>query len=310
MGKGYTGGRNVDVAALENGDGFGRSVSLNGSGTRLAVGVPRNADAVYLFTFTTNAFSDGRLAAVVGKGYTGGRNVDVAALEANDGFGTSVSLNWAGTRLAVGAPGDDGADNATSGAGAVHLFTFTNTSFSGGRLAATVGAGYTGGRNVGVAALAEEDSFGTSVSLNATGARLAVGASGDDGADNATSGAGAVYLLAFTNPSLSGGRLAAVVGKGYTGGRNVDVAALEANDGFGTSVSLNATGTRLAVGAPGDDGADNRTPDRVYSGGDSGAVYLFAFTNASFSGGRLVATVGNGYTGGRNVNLLVPEEDD
>ena len=115
--------------------------------------------------------------------------------------------------------------------------------------------------------------------------------------------AGAVYLFTFTNASFWGGRLAAVVGKGYTGGRNVDVAALDEDDQFGFSVSLNRAGTRLAVGARGDDGADNWTDS-------AGAVYLFAFSNASFSGGRLAATVGAGYTGGQNINLIVPEEDD
>ena len=80
------------------------------------------------------------------------------------------------------------------------------------------------------------------MSLNATGSRLAVGAPGNDGANNRTSGdRGAVYLFTFTNAAFSGGRLAAVVGKGYTGGRNVNVTALEASTTwFGHSVSLNS----------------------------------------------------------------------
>ena len=321
MGKGYTGGRNVDVAMLDKRYyEFGSSVSLNGAGDRLAVGAPGddgaddetyNAGAVYLFTFTDTSFSGGRLAAVMGKGYRGGRNVDVAALGYEDGFGTSVSLNGAGGRLAVGAPGDDGgADRRVSSAGAVYLFTFTDASFSGGRLAATAGRGFTGGGDVDVGALGYEDGFGTSLSLNATGTRLAVGAPGDGGADRRVSSAGAVYLFTFTDTAFSGGQLAAVMGRGYTGGGDVDVAALESADGFGSSVSLNATGTRLAVGAPGDDGADNRTPDRGYASGDSGAVYLFAFTDTSFAGGRLAATMGYGYTGAHDINVLFPEEDD
>ena len=195
---------------------------------------------------------------MVGKGYTGGRNVDVPALETEDWFGRSVSLNATGDRLAVGAWYDHGADNGTSYAGAVYLFTFADDAFSGGRLAAVAGEGYTGdpvvdpgGRNVDVAALETEDVFGLSVSLNAAGDRLAVGARGDHGADNGTRQAGAVYLFTFSDSSFSGGRLAAVAGKGYTGGRNVDVTALEDSDYFGLSVSLNATGDRLAVGARG-----------------------------------------------------------
>ena len=324
VGKRYTGGGNVDVAALRRFDSFGTSVSLDGSGTRLAVGAREyldsgtgNAGAVYLFTFTDGDFAGGRLAAVVGKGKTGRGDVDVAALERGDYFGRSVSLNGSGTRLAVGALGDDGADNGTAGAGAVYLFAFTDGAFSGGRLTAVVGKGYTGGHNVDVAALENDDFFGSSVSLNGTGERLAVGALGDDGADNGTAGAGAVYLFVFTDGHFSGGQLAAVVGRGYTrsrdvdiddpevvaGGGDVDVAAPESGDRFGTSVSLNGSGTRLAVGARYDDGAGNRAPS-------AGAVYLFTFTDGAFSGGRLAAVVGKGYTGGPNIDVAALEKGD
>ena len=304
VGKGYTGGGNLDVAALESGDRFGTSVSLNGTGERLAVGALGDdgagnrtgaAGAVYLFTFTGDAFAGGRLAAAVGKGYTGGGNVDVIALEKDDWFGRSVSLNSEGERLVVGAAGDDGAGNATKDTGAVYLFTFTDGAFSGGRLAAVLGKGYPGGANVDVAALEKYDVLGVSVSLNGSGTRLAVGAVGDDGAGNGTGAAGAVYLFTFTDGAFSDGRLAAVLGKGYTGGGNVDVTALEKDDAFGVSVSLNGSGTRLAVGAVGDDGAGNGTDG-------AGAVYLFAFTDGAFSGGRLAATVGNGYTVGQDVD--------
>ena len=318
LGKGYTGGRNIDVPALETSDELGRSVSLNAAGDRLAVGSSDagagngtgNAGAVYLFTFTDSSFSGGQLAAVFGKGYTVGRNVDVPSLESRDSFGGSVSLNAAGDRLAVGAWYDGGADNGTETAGAVYLFTFTDSSFSGGRLAAVVGKGYTGERNVDVPALETDDVFGYSVSLNAAGDRLAVGAFADDGAGDGTTWAGAVYLFTFTDSSFSGGRLAALVGRGYTGGSvvepggwNIDVAALKESDSFGTSISLNAAGDRLAVGASGDDGAGDETED-------AGAVYLFTFTDSSFSGGRLAAVVGRGYTGGRNVDVAALEAGD
>ena len=45
-----------------------------------------------------------------------GKNVDVVALQANDTFGVSVSLD--GNRLAAGASGDDGFGNTTTDAGA------------------------------------------------------------------------------------------------------------------------------------------------------------------------------------------------
>ncbi len=312
LGVGYTGGRNLDVTALATDDFFGRGVALNAAGDRLAVGAYHDdgsgdassrSGAVYLFTFTDNSFSGGALAATLGDGYSGGNNVDVSALAATDQFGTTVSLNAAGDRLAVGAENDDGPSNALMDSGAVYLFTFTDTDFSGGSHVATLGDGYSGGNNVDVSALDSDDRFGTGVSLNAAGDRLAVSAQKDDGSGNGTSEAGAVYLFTFTDTSFSGGSLAATIGDGYSGGNNVNVSALEINDSFGIGVSLDSDGDRLAVGANQDDGPSNGTSN-------AGAVYLFTFTDTSFSGGSLAATIGDGYSGGNNVDVSNLELDD
>ena len=99
---------------------------------------------MYLFTFTDDAFSGGRLAGEVGPHFRRniwGRNVNVHA-EGGDGFGASVSLNASGTRLAVGAPRDDGAGNQAFNSGAVYLFTFVDDAFWGGRLEGIMGLGY------------------------------------------------------------------------------------------------------------------------------------------------------------------------
>ena len=312
LGKGYTGGKNVNVPSLEAGDGFGTAVALNAAGDRLAVGahldagagnVASGSGAVHLFTFTDSSFSDGALGATIGKGYTGGNNVDVTSLEAGDFFGRAVALNAAGDRLAVGAHGDDGAGNVASFSGAVRLFTFTDGSFSGGVLAGTLGLGYTGGKNVNVASLTGDDQFGNAVALNAAGDRLAVGTFLDDGAGDVVSGSGAVHLFTFTDGSFSGGVLAGTIGTGYTGGKNINVPSLEAFDRFGSAVALNATGDRLAVGAYLDDGASNLVAD-------SGAMHLFTFTDTSFSGGALAGTLGKSYTGGKNVNVANLEGGD
>ncbi|MBI5103224.1 MAG: Ig-like domain-containing protein, partial [Nitrospirae bacterium] len=305
VGKGYAGGKNVDVSVLEANDYFGKSVALNNNGDRLAVGAytddgPTNAftssGAVYLFSFTDTNFTGGSLRATMGKGYTGGNNVDVSALEASDRFGTSVALNGTGDRLAVGAYADNGLANAFASSGAVYLFGFTDTNFAGGSLQATIGKGYTGGKNVDVTALEASDYFGMSVALNGTGDRLAVGAYGDDGFTNAVSMSGAVYLFSFTDTSFTGGSLQATIGNGYTGGKNLDISSLASGDYFGMSVALNDNGDRLAVGAYGDDGFT----DAVSM---SGAVYLFSFTDTNFTGGSLQTTIGNGYTGGNNLDL-------
>ena len=312
LGTGYVGDKNINLARLEGFDSFGAGVALNGAGNLLAVGAPgddgfdeatSDSGAVYLFSFTDTNYSGGVLEGVIGAGYTGGKNIDVAAsIGVDDFFGEAVALNGAGNLLAVGSPGDDGAGDATPGSGAVRLFSFTDTSFSGGVFEATIGAGYTGGKNVDMTSLDDNDNLGRSVALNAAGDRLAAGAFGDDGAGDARNRTGAVHLLSFTDTSFSGGALEATIGRDYTGGKDIDVTALEDLDNFGTSVALNAAGNLLAAGAYIDDGAGNNE-------NFAGAVYLFSFTDTVFSGGVLEATIGDGYTGGKSVNLALDNND-
>jgi filamentous hemagglutinin family protein len=312
VGKGYTGGKNVDVSSLEASDYFGTGVAFNSTGTRLAVGayaddgsgnVATDSGSVYLFSFTDGNFTSGSLQGTIGKGYTGGKNIDVASLEANDHLGASVALNATGDRLAAGANADSGSGNIAAAAGAMHLFSFTDTTFSGGARVGTIGKGYSGIGNVDVADVEAADIFGVAVALNASGNRLAVGAGGDGGSGNVASNSGAVHLFSFTDTSFSGGALQGTIGKGYTGGKNVNVGSLESTDYFGNSVALNAVGDRLAVGSYNDGGAGN-----VAAG--SGAAYLFSFSDAAFSGGALQATLGKGYTGGKNVDVTNVDAGD
>jgi hypothetical protein len=296
---------------------------LNAAGDRLAVGAywdwgnPNTQEgkgAVYLFSFTDGDFSGATLQSIVGAGYSGGKNVNISQLYGRDVFGIAVSLNAAGDRLAVGATGDDGqGGNVLLGEsqGAVYLISFSDTNFSGGVLESVIGKGYTGGKNIDVAALEVGDGFGAAVALNAAGDRLAVGAYGDDGFGNSTFNAGAAYLFSFSDGNFSGGVLEGIIGKGYTGGKNFDVAALEVNpmyggfyafypvegDGFGSSLSFNAAGDRLVVGARNDFGYDN------LSGDQTGAVYLFSFSDVNYNGATLEGVIGSGYSGGKNVDV-------
>lgn len=278
IGKGYAGGKNMDVAGLELSDGFASAVAFNATGDRLAIGAygddgagnaATDSGAVYLYSFADTNFSGGSLQATIGKGYTGGNNVDIANLGNQDGFGISAAFNAAGDRLAVGAYGDDGAGNLTPNSGAVYLLGFADNNFIGGSLQAIVGKGYVDGNNIDVASLDNSDGFGRALSLNAAGNRLAVGAFNDDGAGNLASGSGAVYLFDFDDGNFAGGSLQTIIGKGYTGIKDVDLTSLDVGDYFGTSVALNGAGDRLAVGALLDDGAGNAALDR-------GAVHLFS----------------------------------
>jgi hypothetical protein len=294
IGDGYVGGKNIAIT-LGNSDYFGGSVSLDGN--RLAVGAygddgatntNTDAGAVYLYNFSDSVFSGGVLQATIGRGYTGGKNIN-ATLDNSDYFGWSVSLN--GNRVAVGAQRDDGLANARTDSGAVHLYTFSDAAFTGGALQGTMGYNYTGGKNVNVA-LDTSDYFGSAVSLD--GNMLVVGAPQDDGNANALTNSGAAYFYTFSDAVFTGGTLQGRAGYNYTGGKNINVAALEANDWYGANVSLDAN--RVAIGAEQDDGYNNEAAD-------SGAVYLYDFSDAVFSSGTYQSTIGYKYSGGKNLNL-------
>lgn len=228
------------------------------------------------------------------------RTTFLGSVDARGGRGGSVEISSAGDLRQAAL------DRVMTGAGGHLLLDPKNIvigtvdDVEGWQYAAILGAVYANSSNPDVfentvgTALDTFDSFGSSVALNAAGTRMAVGSSGDDGADNATTNVGAVYLFSFSDGNFSNGTLTGIVGKGYTGGKNVDVAQLVANDAFGTSVALNAVGDLLAVGALGDDGKNE-------DASGSGAAYLLRFSDANFSGGTHVGTIGKGYNGAGDI---------
>ena len=299
IGDNYLGGKNIDIS-LDSDDAFGSAVSINSNS--LAIGAPyddgadntrSDTGAVYLFSFIDSYFSDGKLEAIIGDDYTGGKNININ-LNNIDYFGSSVSLD--ADRLAVGAEGDDGFTNSVGSAGAVYLYSFTDSVFSGGNLEAIIGTGYAGLKDFDQT-LDTGDYFGGSVSLD--GNRLAVGAYRDYGYDNLADGSGTVYLYTFTDNTFSGCNLEGNIGSGYIGAKDIDE-NIDNWDYFGKSVSLD--GNLLAVGAYFDDGsADNYT--------NTGSVYVYSFTDSSFLGGQLEAIIGTGYTGGKNIDLQLDDSD-
>jgi len=127
----------------------------------------------------------------------------------------------------------------------------------------------------------EYDYFGIGLSLSADGNRLAVGASGEDGSgtgttgdplDNGAAGSGAVYVFDR-------------VGSSWTEEVYLKAGDAWALDFFGTDVALSPDGTTLAVGAPGEDGADTGVNGDQTSGAlpGSGAVYVFIDSGSGFS---------------------------
>ena len=149
-------------------------------------------------------------------------------------FGYSVSINAAGDVAIIGAYGDDEAGAVNSGA----AYIFTNS----------------GGWSQ-VAKLLPSDpetsaNFGIDVSINAAGDVAIIGAYYDDGIGVADSGAAYV----FTNSGGSWSQVAKLLPSDP-----------EASAAFGDTVSINAAGNMMIIGAP----------YRGFSGTMSGVGYIF-----------------------------------
>ena len=270
----------TDIEGEAAGDQCGYSVSLSADGSRVAIGAYNNdgngsgAGHVRIYDWNGSAWIQ------VG--------VDIDGEAAGDLSGVSVSLSTDGTRLAIGAQGND--ENG-SNAGHVRIYDWNGSAWL------QVGADIDGE--------AAGDSYGNSVSLSSDGARVAIGAPYNDGNGD---GAGHVRIYDWngsawvqagadidgeaaddysgTSISLSanGSRLA--IGAQHNGGNGsqaghvriydwngtawvqagVDIDAEAAGDKCGSSVSLSADGSRVAIGARENDGTDiNSGHVRIYN---------------------------------------------
>ena len=227
---------------------------------------------------------------VIGRNFSGD-NVNLPVSDGGEFGGYAVSLD--GTRMAVGYSKDHGFNDSKALSGAVYLYSFSDNNFNGGALEGIMGYGYTGGKNVDVTGLADNDRFGRDVSLD--GNRIAIGVPNDNGGGPTAGDSGAVFLYSFADSAFNGATFESQIGYGYSGGKNYDMSGiLNASDLFGWSVSLD--GNRLAVGAREADGFNNLA-DR------SGEVYLFSFADSMFSNPVLESTIGNGYIGGKNIDV-------
>eukprot|EP01032_Pedospumella_encystans_P029027 gene29026-32778_t len=209
-----------------------------------AAGTGEARGAVRLFGFSDGNFSGASLRSNIGSGYNGTADYNLTLA---DGalFGSSVALDATGSRLAVGAVGENG------GAGSVRMFELWSTEKP--RLASTIDAGPGGAYGT-----ANARQFGTSVALNGSGNKLAVGAVNDSGGSGNCVSCGAVYL--YTNGSLS-----TTLGANYATSFNPGTEAQ-----LGSAVALNAAGDKLAVGAVGVDDM-------------KGAVYTFSWAGMKYS---------------------------
>ena len=265
-------------------DYFGYFVALSGDGNTMAVSsrfedsaatgvngdqgddsIPQ-AGAVYVFSRVDGAWSQ--------QAYIKASNTGEAGLgnELGDGdqFGFSLALSADGNALAVGAIAEDSAapgiggdqsDNSAMSAGAVYLYTRTESAWTQQAYIKPTNPG--GG-----------DLFGYAVSLTADGNMLAVGAYDEDGSlagtnefqDDETSGTGAIYV--FTRSGNAWAQTA------YLKASNA-----ETGDSLGATAAISDDGNTLVSTSLDEDGATtgvNSTPvPDTEPNVSMGSVYVF-----------------------------------
>mmetsp|Transcript_6616 Transcript_6616/g.13607 ORF Transcript_6616/g.13607 Transcript_6616/m.13607 type:complete len:229 (+) Transcript_6616:96-782(+) len=211
---------------------------MSSDGTRVAIGADNNAgngiESGHVRVFDYSSSSD--------EWTQVGSDVDGEAEYDNSGFGVSLSPD--GTRVAIGAPGNDG-----NGSWSGHVRVYELSDSSDTAEWTRVGSEIDGKYNT--------DS-GTSVSMSSDGTIVAIGAPYPSSWGQ-TPGSVSVFQLS---------------GIGWEQvGSQIDGAALD--DQFGSSLSLSSDGTRIAIGARGNDGNGFSSGHvRVYEYGSMPSDYI------------------------------------
>ena len=210
-----------DIDAEAQSDFSGYSVSLSADGTHVAIGAPgndENGDAaghvrVYQYDGTAGDADNINGWTKVGSDIDGGAS--------GDEFGASVSMSADGTHVAIGAVSVGGIGNLTGYVSIYQYDGINGWTQVGSDIDGGVGGNYSG----------------YSVSMSSDGTILAVGAWGSDG------------------NGVDAGRVRVYQYDGINGWTQVgsDIDGEAANDYSGTSVSMSADGTQVAIGAPGNE---------------------------------------------------------
>ena len=195
----------------------GHSLAMNAAGDRLAIGAIGDtgfAGRVQVYSYSGSSWSQL------------GNDIDGDA--ATHDFGTSISMNDAGTIIVIG--GDYEHDTSGSNAGNVKVYEYSSSTWS--QIGADIDS-----------AVADEQ-FGCAIGMNAAGDIIVVGAKSHD------SSKGRVQVYKYSGSSWS--QLGSDVQDSVEG------------DEFGTSVDINSAGDRIVVGAPKSSGGVEVGQVRVY----------------------------------------------
>ena len=272
-----------DIDGEAKGDGSGVSVSMSTDGTRVAIGSYGSFPAGHVRVFSESGGNWTKIGDTI-TGEAGG-----------DRSGVSVSMSSDGTRVAIGASTNDG-----NGLDAGHVRVYAESGGTWTQIGSDIDGERTG------------DQFGVRVSMSADGARVAIGAVfNDDGGNNA--GKVRVYAENGGTWTLVGGDIdgeaagdqfgrsvsmssdgtRVAIGTPYNDGTDTDAGHVRvyedisgtwtqvggdidgeaAGDQFGKSVSMSSDGTRVAIGAPSNDGA----------GTDAGHVRVYAESGGAWT---------------------------
>ena len=214
-------GADIDGEAANDKSGY--SVSINADGDKVAIGAPFNEgygpNSGHVRIFSWNGMN----------WIQQGQDIDAEA--ADNESGCSISMNSVGDIVAIGARKNYG--NGIS-AGHVRVYTFNGTSW------VKIGQDIDGE--------SADDHFGSSVSMNSTGNIFSAGAFRNDG-----NGSNSGHVRVFEYNGTSWIQL----------GQDIDGEA--PFDQLGTSLSMNDSGDKLAIGAPFNDvNANNVGHVKVY----------------------------------------------
>ncbi len=269
-------------------DQFGTALAISGDGNTLVVGAPfedSTATGINGDEVNNNSTNTGAVYVFVRSSTGSWRQqayVKASNTEANDRFGTAVSISDNGNTLIVGAFGEDSTatgingdqlDNSASDSGAAYVFV-RNSAGTWSQQA------YLKASNTGAG-----DEFGRGVSISGDGNTLLISSIGEDSnatgingdqTNNSTSNSGAAYVFVRSSTDSSWSQQA------YIKASNTD-----AGDSFSSAVSVSDDGNTLVIGASFEDStATGINGDQTTnSASASGAAYVFvrSSTDSSWS---------------------------
>lgn len=222
---------------LSANDYFGWAVALDGTATRAVVGA---------YCANTGSHTDSGKAYVFtrsGTTWTQEAILNASDKAASDFFGYTVAMDMNAIRVFVGAPQAN--PNSIADAGKVYVYTRSGTSWTQEAiLTATV-------KTAG-------DKFGCSIATSAYGDTIVIGANSYN--DVGATDCGAAYVFTRTDTS-------------WTQTNIITASDRATSDNFGWIVDIDASGTRIAVGAY------NKTVQAV---GGAGKAYIYSKVNINW----------------------------